>query len=498
MMYIFVNKIKFSIVPTSFSKLTILAFGMISGLAFAPTFFVFGLLLLAILCYKVQISKTIKQSALLGFIFGFGHFLSSMYWIAIGVTVYIDEFWWAIPFALFGIPLILACFISATCSLSWLFRKSKYYHFAFCISWIFFEWIRSWIFTGLPWNLLGYSLCFSDTLIQTASVIGIYGLSLITIYISTSFYYLMGKDFYHFKLSLVISLITLSSMITYGLRRLENNPTTFSNINVRLVQPSIPQSAKWDTNEFWKNLNKHIELSSQQPIQQADIIIWSEAALVVPYKYPDIKNRLKQLFKDTGAILITGGISDNGRLGDALEIYTVLQAINPSDEVLFEYHKSHLVPFGEYMPFKNILPIKKITPGFLDYTEGTGGLVYLDKLKLAIKPLICYESIFPDFVKTNNQIADVIINVTNDSWYGQSSGPHQHLYMSKVRAIENGLPILRVSNNGISAIIDPIGRVIQKLQLDEVGIIDGKIPNKLNSQPIYYKLLEFYNKLSLV
>jgi apolipoprotein N-acyltransferase len=284
-------------------------------------------------------------------------------------------------------------------------------------------------------------------------------------------------------------------MITYGTLRLEKNPTTFSNINIRLVQPSIPQVAKWDANEFWKNLDKHIDLSSEQSTPYPDLIIWSEAALVVPYKYQPIKDKLKQLLKGTGSILITGGVSDNEKHGDDFEIYTAMQAINEFDEVLFEYHKSHLVPFGEYMPFKNILPMKKITPGFLDYTQGTGGLVYIDKLNLVIKPLICYESIFSDFVKTNTQVADVIINITNDSWYGKSSGPYQHLYMSKIRAVENGLPMLRVANNGISAIIDPTGRVIQKLQLNQVGIIDGKIPNKLKSQTIYYKLLDFYQKI---
>ena len=140
------------------------------------------------------------------------------------------------------------------------------------------------------------------------------------------------------------------------------------------------------------------------------------------------------------------------------------------------------------MPFKYILPIKKLTHGFTDYTEGVPKLVYLEPFNLKIKPLICYEAIFPELVSISSESADVIINVTNDAWYGNSSGPYQHLHITRVRAVENGLPILRVGNNGISAIIDSYGRVQQQLALNKVGIIDGHIPNKTLKPTIYSRL----------
>lgn len=482
MMYIFVNNFQ-NIISMYSSKMLILILGMISGLVFAPIFFVPGLFTLAFLCHQVKISDNWKKAAIVGFIFGLGHFLVGIYWISIGITVYIDEFWWALPFALFGLPTILALFIATSCACGFLAKNYSFYQFIFCLWWVFFEWVRSWIFTGLPWNLLGYAFSFSDILIQSANIIGIYGLSFIVIYISTSFYPIFSKKYHSLKISLFTSLIIISLIIPYGILRLHNNPTNFSAIKVRLVQPSIPQVAKWDVDEFWRNLNLHINLSKSP--NNIDLIIWSEAAMVVPYDYRPIKMKLMEMLENKQAILITGGITTNGKEGDDLKIFTSLYALTEKGEQIFEYHKSHLVPFGEYMPLKWLLPLKKLTPGFLDYTEGDGKLVTLHKPVITIKPLICYEAIFPNFVRTSNKSADVIINVTNDAWYGRSSGPYQHLHISRMRSVENGLAMLRTANNGISAIIDPVGRIIQKCSLNEVSYIDGLMPNKLDYETFY-------------
>lgn len=478
------------------SKISTLISGMISGLVFAPIFFIPGLFALALLCYQVQIANSWKEASILGFIFGFGHFLVNMYWISIGVTVYIDEFWWAVPLALFGFPIILACFIAVTCGLGFLAKNHGLYQFIFCLYWVFFEWVRSWIFTGLPWNLLGYAFSFSDTLIQPSSIIGVYGLSFIVVYISTSFYHLFTKQYNLLKISLANSLLIMSLITSYGLLRLHNNPTSFSNVKVRLVQPSIPQTAKWDVKEFWKNLNLHITLSKAPG--DVDLIIWSEAAMVVPYDYKPIKVKLSKMLERKKAILITGGITNNGKKGDDFEIYTSLYALTKEGDKLFEYHKSHLVPFGEYMPLKWILPLKKLTPGLLDYTEGSRQLVSLDKPNIIIKPLICYEAIFPNLVQTSNKLSDVIINATNDTWYGNSSGPYQHLQISRMRSIENGLPMLRTANNGISAVIDPVGRIIQQRALNEVGYIDSLLPNKLEYKTLYSQFGDISALLAII
>lgn len=464
---------------------TSITIGVISGLAFAPTFTIPTLFTLSILCFQVKCVQNIKDSFVLGLLFGFGHFLVSMYWISIGVSVYINEFWWAIPFALFGIPLVLAFFIAVSCSISWIFKDSYYYHFIFCLSFVFCEWLRSWVLSGLPWNLVGYALSVSDTLVQIVNVIGVYGLGFLIVYICSTFYYLLNKQYKELTVSIIVSIIIVLSLIIYGYFRLSNNPTQYTNIKIRLVQPSIPQTDKWDVHEFWRNLDTHIKISLQDS-DDVDLIIWSEAALTAPYRHPQIQPYLmKHLLSKSKAVLITGGISGDDSIEDDAKVYTTMYAINKNKDVLFEYYKSHLVPFGEYIPLRAILPFKKLTYGFLDYTPGKPGIFYLKELDLRIKPLICYESIFPGEVRVENSLADVFINITNDAWYGNSSGPYQHLEQSRMRAIENGIPMIRVGNNGISAIIDPFGRIIKSLKLNEVNGLNGILPKKIAYTTIY-------------
>lgn len=457
--------------------------GLLSGLVFAPTFIFPALLGLAYLCYNISLKKDWKEAIISGFIFGFGHFLSGMYWISIGVTVYIEDFWWAIPLALVGLPLLLACFIASASSLSWYFRSSNLYPFIFSLSWIFFEWLRSWLFTGLPWNLIGYSIGFSEVLMQLASLVGVLGVSFCLLYIATSPYYFFKKQYMQAYSSIIVSSVLMIASIGFGIINLKNHPTRFSDLTVRVVQPSIPQSSKWDIKEFWENFNLQIDLSLG--LAPVHLIIWSEAAMTLPYHYPIIKKNLEAMLEKTGAILITGGVTDNNKKNKELELYSSMYALDKEMLPLFNYHKSHLVPFGEYMPLGHILPLKKLTHGYIDYTEGKHDLVRLDNFKLIIKPLICYETIFPEEVRTSNKNADLFINITNDAWYGRSSGPYQHFYISLLRAVENGLPLIRVANNGISAVIDANGRIIKKLNLNERGFFDQTVPLKLENPTIY-------------
>jgi apolipoprotein N-acyltransferase len=200
------------------------------------------------------------------------------------------------------------------------------------------------------------------------------------IYIATSAYPLFSKQFTQLKILLASSVLVLTVIVIYGAVRLSNNPTDFTDIKVRLVQPSISQTEKWNESEFWHNLMLHINLSENT--EPTDLIIWSEAALVVPFDVPQVKSELLKMLNRANAILITGGISDNKKQGDEFELYSAMYAFDKNGHKLFEYHKSHLVPFGEYMPLKKILPVKKLTHGLIDYKEGDGGLVYLEKYNL--------------------------------------------------------------------------------------------------------------------
>lgn len=434
--------------------------------------------MLSVLCAQIKASNNRIQAARFGYLFGLGFFLSTLYWIAFAPMVYVDEFWWAIPFALFGLPAFLALFIGIQSVMIWQFRNHYFYHFFFCVIWIFTEWVMSWIFTGLPWALIGYAFSISDILIQSASVVGIFGLSFVAVYIGASFY---SKNLLLTRVT--ISLILCVIMILFGYDRLKSNPTVFSEIKIRIVQPSVPQSAKWTPGEFWLNLDKHIELSLRDG--DPDIIVWSEAALTVPYYHKSVNDILMSVFTKNNQILLFGGVNDNGMKDENFEGYSSLIALNSDGNLLFDYHKSHLVPFGEYMPYTDYLPLKKLTPGVIDYTPGSRKVVYLKQFNLNVQPLVCYESIFGEEVRISNTKADIIINVTNDAWYGKSSGPYQHFEISRIRSVENGLPMIRSANNGISAIIDPVGRILARLELNQIDIIDSFIPLKLSLTTIY-------------
>ena len=186
--------------------------GIICGLSFAPIYFIPGIFTLSILCSQIYYSKTRAQASRLGYWYGFGFFLSSLYWISFGVMVYIDQFWWAVPFALFGLPAFLGIFIAIVASVAWQFRSLNYYHIIFCIIWLFIEWLMSWIFTGLPWSMLVYALTISDIMIQSASIFGILGLSFVTLLIGTTFY---KKKLLALRAGLSLIIISISSIILF-------------------------------------------------------------------------------------------------------------------------------------------------------------------------------------------------------------------------------------------------------------------------------------------
>lgn len=467
---------------TSFTSSKYAAFlaGGVCALSFAPIFFLPGIFCLAILARQIHGSVSRKQSLKYGYMFGFGFYLVTLYWISFGVSVYINEFWWAIPFALFGLPAFVAIFTALATLISWHGRTSSHFHFLFCINWIFIEWVVSWIFTGLPWGLIGYAFSNWLVLTQFASIAGILGLGFVAVYIGSAPYTFEG-----FRVRATVSVFIIAAMLVYGTIRLNNNQTEYTNISARLVQPSIVQQEKWSPESFWQNLQLHTLLSSQYQIKVPDIIIWSEAALTVPYTIPSVMQEILTIFQDSKQILLSGGVADHAKGDDEPELYSALIGIKPDGSKILEYNKSHLVPFGEYMPLKNILPFKKLTPGLIDYTKGTRKEVTIKDYNLTVWPLICYESIFSDEVRVSNKKADLIVNITNDAWYGNSFGPYQHFEISRMRAIENGLPMLRVANNGISGVIDPAGRVLSKTKLNEVTFIDSHIPEKLREETLF-------------
>ena len=466
-------------------KISAFAAGLICSIAHAPIFFTPGLIGFSILAYVIYTAGSCKEAIKRNIAFGYGYFGYGFCWIAIGISVYIEDFWWMIPIELIGMPLIFCILTSFAAVLAWKYRYDKHYILLYSLAWIFIEWLTTWIFTGLPWLLVGYSVAWSDVLSQIASLCGVIGISFIIFNLSATFYYIWRPNAVLIKQDIYYMICVIAVISIYGVIRLENNPTEFLDTRVRIIQPSIPQREKWDADIFWQNLNLHTKLSEMNTGVKSDIILWSEAAVTAPIQNKMVRKYLNDVAKKTGAILMTGTISEQGG-----KFYTSVDAIDPSGRLLFEYHKHHLVPFGEYVPWENFLPIKKLTAGMESYSAGDGEKIFTLPNGLKIRPLICYESIFAHESYTAE--ADFFVNFTNNAWYGDSNGPYQHFYISKFRAIESNIPMIVVANNGVSGVIDAVGRVISKTKINYIMALDATIPKKLFHLSVYRYTLSYF------
>jgi apolipoprotein N-acyltransferase len=475
---------KYNILSTKFidnnPRISCLIAGLFSGLIFAPIFFLPGILAIGVIAHHSFKAKNIWSAFKLGSYFGYGHFFVGLYWVCLALFCYIDQFWWAIPLAIFGIPAALSIFVGATSASSYLFKNFKLFNVFFVIFWLLFEWFRSWVLTGFPWNLVAYSLSSSDLLIQSASVFGVFGLTVIVVYIGIGARYFIENDILGFKRHVIASFLIILAMLIFGFARLRNNPTAFTDVTVRIVQASIPLNEKWGVSGFSDVLQKHLELSSKKSETHPQIVVWPEASISEPINAPYVLESVSS-FLSPDQILLAGAVSQdrvNGR------DYVGMYGLKSGGKLDLEYRKIHLVPFGEYIPLGKYLPIKKLTDGMLDYSPGDVDQEFTVQ-SLKITPIVCYEVIFPDEVRQRAQDTDLIINIAYDTWFGKSSGPYQHYHIARMRAVENGVPLIRSANNGISAIIDPVGRVLQKTDLDSYTILDGYIPSKLINKTIY-------------
>jgi apolipoprotein N-acyltransferase len=450
-------------------------FGILGGLAFPPVYlFVFLPISFFYLLGKMIKCNNYKESFLYGTIFGFGYYLIQLYWISFSLFVDLKSFFWLIPFAVTIIPIICGFYIGIAMLLTFIlvkkFSVKNYFLISviFAFSYIIFEYLRGLIF---PWNLFAYTIGFSDILIQVVSILNIYIFDFILIVFFCFGFVLFDFENRKFKNKkyILIYILTFFIVFIFGTMRLNNSKTVKLNQNFRLVQANIKQNMKWDELEAENNISKHLALSMQNGIDKINIIIWTESSMPFLLTENSKLNKYFDVIKDK--ILITGAIRGEVQDGNINKIWNSIFIFKSSHIVDF-YDKTILVPFGEYIPFSKYLPfIKKITNGSINFSKGKKNKT-IEVNGIKISPIICYEVIFPNRVIYKNNKPDIILNLTNDGWFGSSSGPYQHLVAAKFRAVENKIPIIRVSNSGISAYIDEYGRIVKKLGLHEIGIID--------------------------
>jgi apolipoprotein N-acyltransferase len=369
----------------------------------------------------------------------------------------------------------------------------------FAVFWTALEWVRAWVLTGFPWNLIGTVWTFSDAMIQLAAVAGVYGLSLLTVMVAAMPAVLAdsaGGPRARAWQPVAAAFAALALVWAGGLLRLAGaDEATVPGVRLRLVQPNIPQTLKWDPAQRQQHVVKQIRMSLRPPSAPSqDIparppthVIWAETA--VPYyvaNEPALLAALGSVVREGGAVIV-GAPRTTPEPSTPFQVWNSLHAIDAKGRVIATYDKFHLVPFGEYVPFRKWLPIAKITHGATDFSRGPGPQTLTIPGLPPVSPLICYEAIFPATARAREpwRRPGWLLNLTNDAWFGISSGPHQHLAAARLRAVEEGLPLVRVANNGISGIVDAYGRIRARLGLGLEGVIDGDLPVALAAPPAY-------------
>lgn len=427
----------------------------------------------------------------LGWVFGFGYFLASFWWIGSAFLVEADRFAWMLPFAVMAMPMGLAFFTGGALALSGLFWHEgwgRIFLLAMCLA--IFDWLRGHVLTGFPWNTFGYGVSGSLVLSQTASLVGIYGLGFLAVLVSCAPAILSDPARLSRKLRpfAVVSLVGLG-LAGFGYHRLNvaEDPQV-SDVDVRIIQPSIPQDEKWLPENRDLVFNTLLEMS-QQPlggnarVGQRRVIVWPESA--IPFlltREPGALFRIAQALNDR-TTLATGAVRAD-MTGDTAQFFNSIYFIDHTGAVLDVYDKVHLVPFGEYLPMESVLERFGIS-ALVDAPDGFQAGYRRKVLELAdlppLLPLICYEAIFPQYGRGEVHRPDWLLNVTNDAWFGNTPGPYQHLTQAIMRTIEQGVPLIRAANTGISTVVDAKGRVVSRLEIYETGVVDEKIPGKMQS-----------------
>jgi apolipoprotein N-acyltransferase len=480
--------------------------GALSALAMAPlTLWPVLFLTLPTLVWLIDgagadYGRGVIAAAATGWWFGFGYFLAGLYWVGFAFLVDAPTFGWLLPFAVIGLPAGLAVFTAlgvAAARLLWTHGAMRI--LALAVALTAAEWLRGHLLTGFPWNSFGYALTSPLILAQSAAVVGIWGLTFIAVAVFASPATLADDRTENRwrALPLTIGIVVLAGMAAFGALRLARTPTRLvDGVQLRIMQPNLQQDVRFNYAAKRQVMDRYIELSGRPSTTQSaggepTHVIWPESAF--PFflaREPDALAQIAALLHGR-AVLVTGAVRLAEPVTPAdLGVYNSIYVIGPDGSLDSFYDKTHLVPFGEYLPFQKFLE----SLGFQQLTKQRGGFLAGDRRRLIAVPgaplalpLICYEIIFPGDLLPKGPRPGWIINVTNDGWFGISSGPYQHFQQARLRAIEQGLPLVRAANTGISAVIDPVGRIIDSLPLGAEGVIDAPLPQPIGA-PIYARV----------
>ncbi len=469
--------------------------GALSALAFPPLQ-LFPLILIGYAALVLLLDGTLverrplRSAALIGWSYGFGFFLVGLHWVGYAFLVNAEKDAWLLPFVAVLFPGGLALFFTLATTLYvqfWRPGAQRIFFFAFLFALV--EWLRGNIFTGFPWNLPGYAWGATLEILQSTALFGVYGLSVLTLLLGASLALLADRDWRRLgwlPAAMILFFVLLWAQGSVRLAYASN--AVLPNVRLRLVQTNLSQAEKYQSQFIARNWDSLRALTARPEPQPVTHIVWAEAA--PPFSLtremaqnPVLRQHLSEITGDR-RILLTGDVRF-GAVEGAPAVYNSFDIFGPGGRLLATSDKFHLVPFGEYLPFRDVLTrigISEIAGAGYGFSFGPGPRTFVVPGAGTVTPLICYEIIFPGQV-TGEPRPSWLVNMTDDSWFGPNAGPMQHFLIARVRAIEEGLPIARAANGGISAIIDPYGRVPNRLPLGTPAVLDGPLPLAIPPTP---------------
>jgi len=469
-----------------------LAAGIAAALAHPPFGILPGLLGYALLMFLSERSTTVRGAFWMGWLAGFAYFFISCWWVAEAFLVNPAQAWMA-PFAASGLPIGLGLFWGTATALYRRFLPSGmtrvlFFAALFCL----LEWLRGHVLTGFPWNPAGASWKAGSAASQFAAVAGVYGLSFVTVAAAAAFGPLLGEGARKARIvTAALGAVTFAVLMVSGAVRLSSARLELTPTLVRIVQADVAQESKWTPEAYQGIVDRYVNLTARPGAAQPDLIIWPEGALpasaneVFAQGSPDAVAIARAVQPGQSLILGLGrGVADpslpeGGRYFNSLFVLT--DEGGDGLRIGSVYDKYRLVPFGEFLPAGGLmgaLGVRALTHMPLDFSPGPRPAPIDIPGAPRAQPLICYESLYPGFTPGSTGRPGWIVNISNDAWFGRTSGPLQHLNLASYRAIETGLPVVRATPTGTSAMIDPWGRVIDGQRLDpgESGVIDARLP----------------------
>jgi len=440
---------------------------------------------IALVPLLISIRDKVPGTAIkLGFTAGFFHYLTLMYWITVVLGRYGNLNLAVSLVALLLLSLYLALYPALFSYFTIQIDQAPFYPFFMAAFWVSLEYARAHLVTGFPWCLLGYSQYEHLAVIQIADLVGVYGITFLIVLINgllfRSFFGKKGVKRSFLKWEWLFVVLIMAGTLFYGFHQLSQKKArikTAPHINAAVIQANIDQSVKWKPSFQAKTLETYFRLSHSVGHLKPSLIVWPETALPLFYQdAPRFSPRMEGLSKELGAMLLFGSPAYK-RADRKVEYYNRAYMIAPGASTTGYYDKRHLVPFGEYVPLKKYLPfINQLVQAAGNFTSGDRQRPLREK-DLSMGVLICFEAIFPELARDlSREGANLLVNITNDAWFGTTSAPYQHLSMAVFRSVETGIPMVRAANTGFSAFIGWDGKILSRTALFEEAVLDRSIP----------------------